>query len=222
MANWTTLEDGGSCRWVYAREVAPLTWVFLRIDDMVDACGRDADYWFHCDVAVVNLATATANGTLASALECCGAESWLDDLPAESKPLAMAQCLFDYGAHSPLWQKASPTIDKDADGDWQFDAPDESDPDFADLLDAGRDWAESNLLDDDNRENLLDTTIVNRIGQTAREFAGGTAGLWDALRRIAADPNASAESKLVLRMYQGAGQTLGAGPVPADIAKPRS
>jgi hypothetical protein len=223
MANWTTLEDGGSNRWLYARKVAPMTWVFLRIDDMVDACGRDANYWFHCDVATVDLDAAVTSGALADALRSCDAESWLSDLPLDAQNLAMAQCCFDYGASSPLWQDGSPEIDKDADDDWRWNAPEESDPEFADLLDAGRDWAEANLLDADNRERLLDTTIVNKIGQTAREFAGGTAGLWDALRRIAADPNASTEQKLVLRMYQGAGQTLGAGPVPADITgKPRS
>jgi len=55
------------------------------------------------------------------------------------------------------------------------------------------------------------------MGQTAREFAGGTSSLWDTLRRIKDDPNATDEQKLVLKMYQNAGQTLGAGPVPLDI-----
>ena len=107
MKDWTTLEDGGSGRWIYSREVAPLTWVFLRIDDMVDACGGDATYYFHCDVGVVDLEQAIKCGTLTSALESCDAESWMADLPADKLNLAMAQCLFDHGAWSPLWQDGS-------------------------------------------------------------------------------------------------------------------
>jgi len=217
MKDWTTLEDGDSGRWIYARKVAPQVWLFLRMDDMVDACGGDATYYFHCDVGVVDLQQATECGTLTSALESCDAKSWMHDLPVEKHNLAMAQCLFDHGAWSPLWQDGSPEIEKDDDGDWKFDIPDEDDPVFTDLLEAGRKWVEENLLDEDNRNHLLDTKIVNAIGQTAREFAGGTSSLWDTLRRIQSDPNASDEQKLVLKMYQNAGQTLGAGPVPLDI-----
>jgi len=217
MKDWTTLEDGGSGRWVYAREVAPMTWVFLRIDDMVDSCGGEATYYFHCDVGVVDLRQGTESGSLTEAMKSCDADSWMHDLPEENRPLAMAQCLFDHGAWSPLWQEGSPEIDKEADEDWKFNVPDEDDPVFSDLLEAGRKWAEENLLDEGSRDHLLDTKIVNKIGQTAREFAGGTNSLWDTLRRIKDDPNATKEQKLLLKMYQNAKQTLGAGPVPPDI-----
>jgi len=217
MKDWATLEDGGSNRWLYAKEVAPLTWVFLRVVDMVDACGGDATYYFHCDVGVVDVQLALENGTLAESMKSCDADSWMEDLPVESRPLAMAQCLCDYGAWSPMWQDGSPEIDKEANEDWKFDIPDEEDSDFADLLEAGRKWAEENLLDEDSRNHLLDTKIVNGLGQTAREYAGGTSSLWDTLRRISRDPSATPEQKLVLKMYQNAGQTLGAGPVPLDI-----
>lgn len=222
MKDWTTLEDGGSGRWIYAREVAELVWVFLRIDSMVDACGGDATYYFHCDVGVVDLKQGAECGTLTSALEYCDAYSWIDDVPERAKPLAMAQCLFDHGSWSPLWQDGSPEIDKDDDGDWKFDIPDEDDPQFTDLLKAGREWAEENLLEEARREHLLDTKIVNKLGQTAREFAGGIESTWDILRKIRDAPLlATKEQRLVLKMYQNAGQTLGYGPVPADITGER-
>jgi len=214
---WNVLEDGGSGRWIYSKQVEALVWLFLRMDDMVDSCGGDATYYFHCDVGVVDMQQATECGTLAEALKSCDADSWMHDLPEESRPLAMAQCLFDHGAWSPLWQEGSPEIDKEADEDWKFNIPDESDPDFLDLLEAGRKWAEENALDYGSRTHLLDTKIVNGIGQTAREFAGGTGSLWNTLRRIKSDPNATDEQKLVLKMYRNVGNTLGAGPVPQDI-----
>lgn len=73
------------------------------------------------------------------------------------------------------------------------------------------------LLEAEHRNHLLDTKIVNALGQTAREFAS-TDGLWETLRRIKADPDsATTEQRLMLKMYRGSGQTLGAGPVPSDI-----
>jgi len=217
MENWETLEDGGSNRWVYAREVAEMVWIFLRLDDMVDACGRDATYYFHCDVGIVDLHAAIGHGTVERALECCDAQSWMPDVPKDKQALATAQCLFDYGAWSPLWQDGSPEIDKDADEDWNYNVPDEDDPEFTDLLEAGRQWAEENLLDEDDRDHWLDTKIVNGIGQTAREFAGGMDTMWQTLRRIKNDPNATPAQKLILKMYGACEHTLDGTPIPDDI-----
>ena len=213
---WKTLEDGGSGRWIYSKKVAPSTWIFLKIDDMVDACGRDANCYFCCDVGVVDLEQGMRSGSLASALESCDAKSWLFDIPVENQQLAMAQCLFDYGAYSPVWRGSSPEVDK-TDEDWSFNVPDEGSKEFKKLLRSAKKWAEENLTDEDDRNHLLDTKIVNKLGQTAREYAGGTESLWNTLRQIRDNPEASDAQKLFLKMYQMAGQTFGAGPVPGDI-----
>jgi hypothetical protein len=217
MENWKMLEDGGSNRWIYAREVAHHVWIFIRMDDMVEAMGKEATYWFHCDVGIVDLNQAMECGTLEEALNFCDAKSWMPDLPEESHPLAMAQCLFDSGAWSPLWQDGSPEIDKDDNDDWQYDAPGDDDPEFVDLLEAGRKWAEENLLDEESRDHWLDTKIVNRIGQTAREFAGGTNTMWEKLRQIKDDSNATPEQKIILKMYSSCCHTLDGTPIPEDI-----
>ena len=49
--------------------------------------------------------------------------------------------------------------------------------DFKAIRAAARREAEA-MLDDATRDNALDTRIVNKIGQTARQYASGTAGLW--------------------------------------------
>jgi hypothetical protein len=216
MKNWEELEDGGSGRWLYVRRVGPLCWVFIGIDDMVDCCGRDTDFYFSAQVSVVDVLN-TPQETVNSALSSCGAESWLHDLPKDQRFLAAAQCMFDYGAKAPCWEGSSPTINKEKNKDWQWSVPSDSSPTFTRLRAAARRFAEENLLDEEKRNELLDTRVVNKLGQTARQFAGGTESLWGTLRRIKEDPNASEEQKLVLRLYQGAGQTLGAGPVPEDI-----
>lgn len=219
MKKWTELEDGGSDRWLYAREVAPLCWVFLCIDDMVDCCGADAESYFCAAVSVVDV-TRVSQETLNSALSCCGAASWLDQVPKESKFLAMAQCLHDAGSKAPCWEMSSPPINKERNKNWRWDVPSDSSPTFLRLRAAARRFAEEHLLEERRRNELLDTRIVNAVGQTAREFSNGGQGLWDALRRIKENPQASDEQKLVLRLYQEAGQTLGIGPVPEDIKEP--
>lgn len=217
MKNWTVLEDGGSGRWMYARSVGAGAYVFLAIDDMVDCCGRDADYYFHATVSVVDVVN-TDTETVASALRSCGAESWMDDIEPARRPLCIAQCMHDYGARAPMWDEGSPAIDKEKKPDWKWQVPSDRSPQFLRLRAAARRWAEENLLADESREKLLDSTIVNPLGQTARQYAQGTAGLWDRLRAIReAGDDATPEQRLSLRMYQKAGQTLGAGPVPSDI-----
>lgn len=66
------------------------------------------------------------------------------------------------------------------------------------------------LANSSARESRLDGAPVNAIGQTAREYAQGLTGLYDALRR-------QPEDSIIRRMYSKAGQTLGGCPVPSDI-----
>ena len=202
MKNWITLEDGGSGRWLYAKPLdsknpeAAAVWAFICIDDMVDACGEDASYYFAASVSVVDLLNMDSK-TLEDALRSCG----LSDLPTEKKWLVLAQCCHDYGAKSPCWEDGSPSINK-KNKDWQWNVPSDDSPTFTRLRAAARRFADENLLDAESRNEFLDTRIVNQIGQTAREFANGTNGLWDVLRRIKNDQDATPEQKLILAAYQ--------------------
>ena len=215
MKNWETLQDGGSGTWVYSRKVGPLAWVFLQVMDMVDACGSEADYYFHGDVSVIDLKDLPPD-QIGKALRSCSAEDWIFDLPKEKRFLVMAQVCHEY-CRAPLWQGESPAINKEHNKDWQWNVPGDTSPTFLRLRAAARRWAEESLLDEENRNQLLDSTVVNAIGQSAREYSRGTEGLWSKLREIKGSENATPEQKLVLQMYASAGNTLGAGPVPEDL-----
>jgi hypothetical protein len=227
---WDTLEDGGSCRWLYAKEVSGLIFVFIEIDDLVDSCGGDADHRWAAQVSVVDLIQASPD-VIASALRSCGWENdavfdvkadggWAGainfDIRTEQGRLNLAECLHSYGARSPMYSEdAGPVIDRG----WGPENPyDDSDPYFVRLRARCRRYAEENLFDKARREELLDTQIVNRIGQTAREYAQGMEGVWAALARVKEDPeSATPEQKLTLRMYQKAGRTLGGDSVPPEL-----
>jgi len=205
--NWLTLADGGSGSWLYAREAAPGVWLFIEILDLVEYMGNDANVRWSASVDVVDLTTVSPN-TLVSAMESCG--GWFGEV--DPTPLMLAEVLHSYGAKSPMWSgEAGIVSDRN-----RYDSPDERHRPFRDLRAQARREAEA-LLDADYRDEVLDTRIVNAIGQTAREYANGSDGLWTALRRIATDPSASVEQQIVLKMYANAGQTLGCGPVPDDL-----
>lgn len=210
---WLELWDGNSGQWLYVcRDV--LTYIFLEVIDMVEHCGREVTYRWSASVATVDLLT-TSPETFASAYQSCGGDDEQFDFKKEPDRLRIAQILYEYGSKSPLWDKGSKDFKEDYDG--YDDSPDENHPDFRKLRAEARRWAEENIFDEESRNHFLDTKVVNKLGQTAREFAGGTESLWDTLRKIKEDPDATPEQKLVLKLYQGAGQTLGAGPVPEDI-----
>jgi hypothetical protein len=227
MKGWITCEDGGSGRWLYARPLdvsaknwkrgfSANVWAFICLDDMVDACGQDADYYFSASVSVVDL-TVIPTEAQQAALSSCGAAGWTLETLNEKYWLAVAHCCHDHGNRAPCWEGASPAINKSKRKHWKWEVPSDTSPTFTQLRAAARRFAEENLLDVTQRAALLNTRVVNAIGQTALEYSTGTDGLWNALRRIKQDPGASKEQKLTLATYQRATQTLGAGPVPADI-----
>lgn len=210
---WITLADGGSGTYLYTRETAAGSgvWIFLEIMDLADAMGRDAigGARWSASVAVVDLPSVSPD-TLASAIRSCG---WFDDMDeTEITPIMLAETLHSYGAKSPMWDGGSGIVNERN----QYDSPGEEHRPFRDIRAAARREAES-LLDSKRRDTVLDTRIVNKLGQTAREYANGADGMWAALRRIQADPNARPEQRLILKVYANAGQTLGCGPVPADL-----
>jgi hypothetical protein len=208
---WMTLRDGGDGTYLYVKSPAPLVYVFIEIIDLVDACGRDATARWCASVDVVDLNSISPE-TQASALHSCGWEGIEDIEDPADRMRALAEVCHSHGAKSPMWSGDAGVVNERN----RHDSPGEEHRPFRDIRAEARREAEL-LCREDYREEQLDTRIVNRIGQTAREYANGTEGMWAALRRIQADPNASKEQRIVLRMYGKAGQTLGAGPVPADL-----
>lgn len=209
--HWLVVEDGGSGTWLYAAKDGT-TYVFIRMLDMVDACGKDAEFHFCAEVYTVDPVAASPETMVQAWRSCRGDAVEPPNLLSKEGLFEMACCLLDYGAASPLMSEEDfPVKDR-------FLDPDERHPQFQRLRKRARDLAEEILADSDARDEMLDTKIVNGLGQTAREYAVGTEGLWAALRRIRElGDQATDKQKLLLKLYGGAGQTLGAGPVPEDL-----
>lgn len=206
---WLTLYDGGSDQWLYVASHG-LVFVFIEVIDLPAYCGSDADCQWCAEVAVVDLGCCSPEA-MAESLRSCGPDECPDPTTPEGR-LVIAEAMRDYGHKAPMWSdSAGNVVDP-------HDRPNENRA-FTTLRAAARRAAEA-LFDDERREAELDTRVVNRIGQTARQYMQGD--LWGRLREIKDDPNATEEQKLVLRMYQGAGRTLGGEEVPADLKEVNS
>lgn len=204
--------DGGFGQWLWVARATPTCYIFVEILDLVDCCGRDATAQWCADVSSVDLADVSRDDLL-SAFRFCG---WVDMDEAPDPIAAIAECLWQYGCKAPLWSReANPLPDDHAWSDG-FEYEDEDGEGFRALLAEAMEAAEE-MLDEDAREATLDSRIVNLLGQTAREYSRGTSGLWDTLRTIKDDPNATPEQQLILKSYSGTKRTLGAGPVPPDL-----
>lgn len=203
---WTQLDDGGSGTWTWVREVSPLRFLFIRIDDAVDACGAGADTQFYADTNLVDL------GELDPA-DVAKAISGLEN--DEPGPMWIAYCCRTYGLHAPLWSGDSGPMPTDPKrrSEVKWNRPSDTSPMFIRLASAARKAAETFLAGD---ESALDR-VVNAVGQTAREYAQGISGLWAALERIKNDSEASAEQKTVLRMYQKCEHTLSGDTIPPTL-----
>ena len=231
--HWRVLQDGGSGTWLYMRELAGAgddcrpVFVFVEITDMVDACGQDTDLRWYASVNVVEPLRASPE-TIRQAIESCGWEDWNidsqtgEDLPLPERIRNLAEILHGYGAKCPIWDDtAGPVTEKN-----RWDSPDESCRYFRKLRAEARRQAEDLVEKRPNGRYVLagsasddlDTRPVNQMGQTAREFASGTDGLWSALRRIQdAGPDATSEQALVLQMYAACDRTLGGDKIPDDL-----
>ena len=211
-AHWNVLADGGSGTYLYAREAAPGVFIFIEIMDLPSMMGREATVRWSASVSVVDL-NAVKGKTLTSAVRSCGGD-FLYKVEGGPTPLMLAEILHSYGAKSPMWSGEAGKVNERN----YYDRPGEGHRPFRDLRAVARRKAEA-LLDADTRDNLLDTRIVNKLGQTAREYAGGPGAMWGTLRRIAANPEATPEQALMLTLYAGARRTLGGDVVPADLRK---
>ena len=213
--DWLELYDGGSDQWLYVCRDS-LAYVFIDIMDWPAYCGRDATCRWVASVSMVDLLTISPE-TIAGSLRSCGFEEELD-FKLESDRLRIAEMCFTTGAKAPMWEESGGKVTFDDYGNLN-ESYDENCPHFRRLRKEAREYAEQELLkDDEYRNELLNTKIVNAIGSTAREMMDGD--IWAPLRRIKEQgEEASKEQRLVLKMYQNAGTTLGAGPAPEDIMK---
>lgn len=229
--------EGGPIPTIFMKDsrAAP-TYLFIEIIDMVDACGRDMleQLDLSGEVYLVEPERYGARD-LNSAFQSCGwdgikdiVEEFVDsddddETPSETKPncaavpdigLLYADFLRSYGNKSPLHSASGGRI--------------VTEKNLHDGVDERRVYAllrkllvEANQYIADNTalQATLDTKVVNKMGQTSREFAGGIDSTWDTLRRIQSmGDNATPAQKIVLKMYKNAGQTLCGDKVPLDIA----
>ena len=209
---WKSLADGGSDQWLWYTQPkgSGLVFIFIEIIDLPAYMGSDATAQWSAQVSIVDLATASPD-TIGSAIQSSGWEDMPTDLRTPEARLALAECLRSYGASAPMWSQDNgvPISERSFRSD--------TSKAFLSLRAAARREAES-YLDEQTRESTLDSRIVNAIGQTAREYAAGTEGLWGALRRIKENPEGATEAqRICLRMYGACETTLGAGPIPADL-----
>jgi len=206
---WLELYDGGSGQWLYACRDG-LAYIFIDIDDMVDSCGSDASFRWAARVCVVDL-YRTPLKMLQAALQAYALHRPLS-MREESDRLVMAEALFSEGSHAPLWSGEAGRITSP---DEYYEPGNENGRSFRGLRKEAREYVEAHLLEAEARDQLIDTKVVNKIGQTAREYAAGTEGLFTALDRIRkAGPNITPEQRLVLQMYGKADHTLGGDAIP--------
>lgn len=209
---WLETDSGGSGTWQWVASRC-LVYIFLDIMDLVDVMGSEARWYWSGEVSVVDLSTVSVQ-TLRSALDSHG--SCVDDLDfrKESDRLRIAMMLRSYGARAPMMSEERGEVRRDRSG--CIIEASESGRDFRALRALLRREGER-FFSEEIRERGLDR-VVNAIGQSAREYAGGAEGLWSALRRIRdAGGSATEGQRVVLRMYARAGETIGAGPVPGDL-----
>ena len=207
---WLEVYDGGSGQWLYACCDA-LAYIFVEVLDLEDYMGKEATVKWNVETSVVDISMIPLE-ELGAALRSFGIdpESIKPETPEGRLEIAIAA--HGHGLKGRMWSKDGGAVGKDLT---------EGSPSFRSLRKEACEYAENNLLEETRRNHLLDHTIVNAMGQTAGGYMKGVVDLWDNLRRIKElGDEATPEQRLVLKMYQGADQTLGAGPIPKDIKGP--
>lgn len=218
----------------------PPVYLFIEIIDMVDACGKDMLEQLDLSGKVYLVEPGRYGARdLNSAFQSCGwdgikdmVEEFVDsgddvedddETSSETQPnrgaipdigLLYADFLRSYGHKSPLHSASGGRIVTEKN---LHDGVDERG--VRALLRELLVEANQYIADNTALQATLDTKVVNKTGQTSREFAGGIDSTWDTLRRIQdMGDEATPAQKLVLKMYKNAGQTMGGDKVPLDIA----
>jgi len=186
---WLEIFDGGSGQWLYAMADG-FRFVFIKVEDLVNACGRDAWALFHASVHVVDLRRID---TIAYVAKSCDLESDVFDLSQVDNRIRLAEACLSYGTSGTLWQGSGGKVTEA----FEFGGADERHPAFRKLRSDARKFAMT-LADDKVMEAELDKP-ANAIGSTHREMMQGD--LWSALGRAAKNPNASDTQKLMCKLY---------------------
>lgn len=262
LKGWTQNESGGSGTWLWVRRIGDLlkpedlvdvggelpiismedeveapTYLFIEIQDMVDACGRDMLGQLNLagEVYLVEPSRYSARD-LKSAFESCGGDGIKDLIeefvdseytgvsskipggPASVPDIGLlyADFLRSYGKKARLHSTSGGRIVTEKN---LHDGVDEGSKGFSQLLRELLTEANQYATDNVKLETTLDTRVVNKLGETARQCAGGIDSHWDTLRSIQAKGDkATREQKLYLKMtMNSSGQTLGGDIVPLDI-----
>jgi hypothetical protein len=154
-------------RW--ARHIDGTRYHVIRFDNMIEACGRDADpsQPYACDLHEVDIASEN----LQSALDYCGLDA--DEMAERQEPgkqWALVEALSSSGAYAPLWQ----------DGGRNAHA----------MLRVAKRESRQLSADSEAYEARMNRP-VNRIGSTAREYQAGDTQ--SAILRGLADGNPAAD-----------------------------
>lgn len=209
--DWLVLEDGGSGTWLYAVS-SGMTYVFIKIDDMIDACGykeaKQMEGLFCGSVRIVDLLIVN-NETIASSLQSVGLDKAIDITKTEDR-LEIAMACLTYGACANVWEELRGKVTET----YRHNGPDEKHPAFRSLRSDARKEA-IKYFNEEVRNDHLNNTVGNAIGSTLSEMMN--ADFYSALRRVKNDPNATDNQKLVLKMYQNSDRTLDGKEVPKDI-----
>lgn len=181
--NWQDL--GSDCNWQdyggkWGRKDPsnPRVWYVIRHENLIDCMGERDVEESGCDPHVSDVyrvdLDATAEDTIASALQYCGVD--LDDLDPEYHDVAIVESLVSYGAAAPMGTYT-----------------DKSYPERARA--AARRAAEELIADSDACEEALNRP-VNRLGSTAAEYARGDFA--PAIERgvLAGEPNARLTARI--------------------------
>lgn len=195
-----------------------MTYVFLRVIDMVAACGREADFRWAGDVSVVELLNIEPE-TAQSAFRSMG-EEYVDYLKVlaetdqETVWFEMACALHMHGARAELLSNSAGKLPYDYDP-WALSDMRRS---FGECRLELAEFGEEILRDEALRNHLMDTTVVNRIGQTARSAMRGTGALWEHLIGLKnSETPLTPDQEIILKIYGSCEHTLGAGPIPAEL-----
>ena len=209
---WLVLYDGGSDTWLYVCRDS-LAYIFLELTDLEAWGGRETTKLWSARVCVVDLLTTSEETTVAALRSCGTVESPRDlDFKEELDRLHIAESLFSYGAHAPMWHEEAGKVKS------LYESPGEHSPSFRSLRKRARVYAEENLFEEEGRRHLMDTLVVNPLGQTANEYAQGVSGTWEALRRIKElGDKATPKQRLTLKLYSICERTLDGTPIPEDL-----
>lgn len=207
--DWLEVENGGSGRWLYAMAEG-MRFTFIRVDDLVDSCGREAWALFHASVHIVDLEDMPLE-TIADVAKSHDLDSDVFDLSNVENRIHLAEACLGHGASAKLWQESGGKVTKT----FEFGGHDERHPAFRKLRSDARKFAMT-LADNETRETEMGKT-ANAIGSTHREMMRGD--IYSAMFRAKDNPDATSEQKLVLKMYSKCERTLDGKAIPEGLSK---